>query len=515
MPTLAHTPEQIEQTVARRQGVRGVTVLAEVAAAPAESPLWAGALLGAARAGAEFAGRCPDDYLLGVEMIREGYLLHRGRSRLFRQDDPELALLTGDHLFAAGLVEICRTGDLSAVASLADLIPLRYAAASTRAAATTTAVGRHLAGRWPTSVGARSGSGTVPGAGRGDPRARRPSRTGGGEHGSEPRNRSPPDLGRPRPTHGNHSPTPAATAVGTVADGRDEPSSCVHALRPCSCRNSTALASSRAGSLAAVVVPEPPSPRRRRAGGSVHALRLSSFAAACESARTPAAPRPPGALPGGARRADAAGHLHERAGAARGQAPRRCGRRRTPPAAAAQVGRHRIVVGRDQVTAAEPALRGHGVHGQVERACLGDGLASRPGRSGRPPCRGRERREAVSSEWATPVACPAALASGARRPRGRGCARRRRRRAASRGAASEVGGGSAGGGGSGAASAGAGAARDRRGGAGRCRSRPAPARGRPACRSRSTHAALKPPKPAITESGNVWILVLYDWTLPL
>ena len=26
---------------------------------------------------------------------------------------------------------------------------------------------------------------------------------------------------------------------------------------------------------------------------------------------------------------------------------------------------------------------------------------------------------------------------------------------------------------------------------------------------------VNPPKPAITELGNVWILVLYDWTLPL
>jgi len=100
-----------------------VTVLAEVALRAGDaSPLWRDALLEAPPPESEFAGRCPDDYLLGVEMIREGYLLHRGRSRLFRQDDPELALLTGDHLYAAGLVEICRTRDLDAVASLAELI---------------------------------------------------------------------------------------------------------------------------------------------------------------------------------------------------------------------------------------------------------------------------------------------------------------------------------------------------------------------------------------------------------
>ena len=101
-----------------------MSVLATVAdRAAADSPLWAGALLPAApSAPARFAGRCPDRHLLGVEMIYEGYLLHYGRSRLFSQADPDLALLTGDYLYAAGLREICATGDLAAVASLAGLI---------------------------------------------------------------------------------------------------------------------------------------------------------------------------------------------------------------------------------------------------------------------------------------------------------------------------------------------------------------------------------------------------------
>jgi hypothetical protein len=90
--------------------------------AAADSPLWAGALLAGDAPRPEFAGRCPDAHLLGVETIREGYLLHRGRSRLFRQDDRDLALLIGDYLYAAGLIEICRTGDLDAVAALAELI---------------------------------------------------------------------------------------------------------------------------------------------------------------------------------------------------------------------------------------------------------------------------------------------------------------------------------------------------------------------------------------------------------
>jgi hypothetical protein len=90
--------------------------------AAADSPLWAAALLPGDPPAAEYQGRCPERHLLGVEMIREGYLLHGVRSRLFAQDDRDLALLTGDYLYAAGLVEICHTGDLAAVTALAELI---------------------------------------------------------------------------------------------------------------------------------------------------------------------------------------------------------------------------------------------------------------------------------------------------------------------------------------------------------------------------------------------------------
>jgi hypothetical protein len=100
-----------------------VSVLERIRArAAADSPLWAAALLPGDAPAAEYSGRCPDSHLLGVEMIREGYLLHGGRSRLFAQDDRDLALLTGDYLYAAGLVEICATGDLAAVTALAKLI---------------------------------------------------------------------------------------------------------------------------------------------------------------------------------------------------------------------------------------------------------------------------------------------------------------------------------------------------------------------------------------------------------
>jgi hypothetical protein len=101
-----------------------VSVLQEVAdRAAADSPLWAQALLSSPHtADARFGGTCPERYLLGVEMIYEGYLLHYGRSRLFSQADADLALLTGDYLYAAGLREICATGDLAAVDALATLI---------------------------------------------------------------------------------------------------------------------------------------------------------------------------------------------------------------------------------------------------------------------------------------------------------------------------------------------------------------------------------------------------------
>jgi hypothetical protein len=91
--------------------------------AAADSPLWAQALLARPRTTRpRFGATCPERHLLGVETIYEGYLLHYGRSRLFSQADPDLALLTGDYLYASGLAEICATGDLDAVAALAALI---------------------------------------------------------------------------------------------------------------------------------------------------------------------------------------------------------------------------------------------------------------------------------------------------------------------------------------------------------------------------------------------------------
>jgi hypothetical protein len=59
-----------------------------------------------------------------VEAIREGYLLHYGRPRLLTDEDPDLVLLAGDHLYALGLARLAALGDLDAVAELADVISL-------------------------------------------------------------------------------------------------------------------------------------------------------------------------------------------------------------------------------------------------------------------------------------------------------------------------------------------------------------------------------------------------------
>jgi len=111
-----------------------VTVLAALAAALREDGgLMAAALadadglpaeLGAtAAAGPRAAGR-EDDYALLVEAIVEGYLQHYGTGRVVRPEDPDLALLAGDRLYALGLARLAELGDLAAVAELADVISL-------------------------------------------------------------------------------------------------------------------------------------------------------------------------------------------------------------------------------------------------------------------------------------------------------------------------------------------------------------------------------------------------------
>ena len=95
------------------------TIAAEAAA---ESPLWGEALRGDPEHVPVFGALVPERFTLGVETIYEGYLLHYGRPRLFAPPDEDVALLLGDYLYAHGLVRIAATGDLDAVAALAELI---------------------------------------------------------------------------------------------------------------------------------------------------------------------------------------------------------------------------------------------------------------------------------------------------------------------------------------------------------------------------------------------------------
>jgi hypothetical protein len=76
-----------------------------------------------AAAGPRAAGR-EAEYELLLEMILEGSLLHYGTPRLVRTDDPDLALLLGDQLYALGLSRLAQLGDLDAVRELADVISL-------------------------------------------------------------------------------------------------------------------------------------------------------------------------------------------------------------------------------------------------------------------------------------------------------------------------------------------------------------------------------------------------------
>jgi hypothetical protein len=95
-----------------------------VEAAAAESPLWGEAALPLEEQVREpvFSRLAPDRHALGLETIYEGYLVHYGRSRLFAPIDRDTALLLGDYLYAHGLVHIADSGDVEAVADLAELI---------------------------------------------------------------------------------------------------------------------------------------------------------------------------------------------------------------------------------------------------------------------------------------------------------------------------------------------------------------------------------------------------------
>jgi hypothetical protein len=66
----------------------------------------------------------PEEIELAVAAVHEGYSLHYGCSRALAIDDPDLALLAGDRLYALGLDRLAAIGDLAAIAELADVIAL-------------------------------------------------------------------------------------------------------------------------------------------------------------------------------------------------------------------------------------------------------------------------------------------------------------------------------------------------------------------------------------------------------
>ena len=71
-----------------------------------------------------------------LHLVREGYDLHYANTGT----DPDLALLDGDRLYAAGLEKLAAVGDLEAIRELADLISeCARAAAEDRPGAAATA----------------------------------------------------------------------------------------------------------------------------------------------------------------------------------------------------------------------------------------------------------------------------------------------------------------------------------------------------------------------------------------
>jgi len=95
-----------------------------VSEAERESPLWGEALRAEAEPEAVFSTLADERYALGLETIYEGYLVHYGTARLFAAEDPDVALLLGDYLYAHGLVRIAEAGPVEAVTDLSALISL-------------------------------------------------------------------------------------------------------------------------------------------------------------------------------------------------------------------------------------------------------------------------------------------------------------------------------------------------------------------------------------------------------
>jgi hypothetical protein len=106
----------------RRQG-GALAELVRAPSAPASASAPAPGPPQVAATGPRAAGR-EQEYELLLEMIYEGSRLHYGVPRVVAPEDPDLALLLGDQLYALGLSRLAELGDLEAVAELADVISL-------------------------------------------------------------------------------------------------------------------------------------------------------------------------------------------------------------------------------------------------------------------------------------------------------------------------------------------------------------------------------------------------------
>ena len=196
-PSLAHTPEHIERTVAaaaaafaeigrmsrRRTPSRACGRRSRDRRRPAgrRRRRRAGRLRDRGDAGLDpvalaasgpRAARHRDDVELAVTAVLEGCLLHYGKPRALQIDDPDLALLAGDRLYALGLERLASIGDLGAIAELADIIAL---SAQAHASGDERARARRLARR---RRGDRLGRGRADRVGKG---ARARGRSGRGD----------------------------------------------------------------------------------------------------------------------------------------------------------------------------------------------------------------------------------------------------------------------------------------------------------------------------------------------
>lgn len=123
-----HWSEQVvdpdrPSVVERAAQLEAMPVLGVVAQRLADvSPAWASVTINPTTAPPGAPDRISRDRAIGVESIREGWLLHRAASRLAADASPDLALLVGDWCYAAGLCEIADHGSLDDVERLAALV---------------------------------------------------------------------------------------------------------------------------------------------------------------------------------------------------------------------------------------------------------------------------------------------------------------------------------------------------------------------------------------------------------